>query len=437
MLIPVMVEQSTHGVSSEEQAGIRAEIDEAFRNQRELHSETRFQYTPTRRVPLLPVLLNLGALVVTAVAVVLLFVLFERDERALVEVSAAGAAAEARVLEQFRAEVDALLSEREREIARIQAELDRLSRLAPPAQRDQATAGRIAVLEAELERALEDERVLVREVDSATTLAGLQRLQQQERLMAAQLSAALARITELEAELAGFAERAAAPDPAAAPPHPRQTQPREPLIIGELAQEGPAELSDLRNAVRRLESDIERLQGERDRLTAERASLASRQSQLIDERDRLSAGTARLQNRVTQLERELASARSAEQYRAVLRARLDGLSRAVAGALVTAEPGREELLRKVEVKLEVLRILSTEPVRGSQPGLDSALEDYIDTLAAESRREGRIAGLREALELIERIGGSGTVGADIDGRFAASERAAVNRILSELGQLLR
>ncbi|TVR35723.1 MAG: hypothetical protein EA404_00500 [Spirochaetaceae bacterium] len=435
MLLKVMIEpngqpdelseiesdHATRGISSDEQADIQAEIEKAFLVQREAHDETRFRYTPLRRGALLPLLINLGALVLTAAAVLFLIALFERDERALAEVSAVGQTAQARLLEQFRADADAQLLQSEREIEQIRAELEQLRVQVPADQRDQATADRVAALEAELERALDQERVLLREVDSAETLSRLQRLQQQEELLAAQLSAALTRIGELEAELE------------------QQPEPLtpEPTVIRELPEDDVAELQQLRATVQQLEGEVERLSGERDELAAQHASLASRQTQLTAERDRLQAAMTRLQTTVSQLERDLTAARSTEQQRAALRARLDSVSGALDDARTAAAPGREELLGKVETKVEVLRILSTEPIRSRHPGLDRQLEDYLDTLAAESRREGRIGGLQEAVALLQRVSGSGPATADLEGRFAAAERAVVRDILQQLQQLLR
>ncbi|MFP4432266.1 MAG: hypothetical protein ACLFPV_13525 [Spirochaetaceae bacterium] len=393
-------DRATRGISSDEQAAVRGEIEQAFLVRREAHDEHRFRYTPLRRGALLPLLINLGALALTAGAVLFLIALFERDERSLAEVSAAGQTAQSRLLEQFRADADAQLLQSEREIQQIRAELEELRGQVPADQRDQTTAERVAALEAQLE--------------SAETLSSLQRLQRQEQLLAAQLSAALTRIGELEAELEQQ------PEPVTS----------EPPVVRELPEDNAAELLELRATAQQLEADIERLRAERDSLAAERASLASRQTQLTAERDRLLASLERL-------ERDLAAARTAEEQRAALRARLDSVSSALADARTAAAPGREELMGKVEAKVEVLRILSTEPIDSRYPGLDRQLEDYLDTLASESRREGRIAGLQEAVELLERVSGSNPATANLEGRFAAVERAVVQDILQELQQLLR
>lgn len=409
------------GISPDEHADIQAEIEKAFLARRGTHDETSFRYTPLRRGAVLPLLINLGALALTAGAVLFLVALFERDERRLVEVSAVGQTAQARLLEQFRADADAQLLQSEREIEQIRVELQQLREQAPADQRDQASADRLAALEAELADALEQERVLLREVDSAETLSRLQRLQQQEQLLAAQLSAALTRIRELEGELAQQPE---APAP-------------ESTVIRELPEEDAAELEELRTTVEQLETDVARLRSERDELAAQRASLASQQTQLTAERDRLQADVARLQRTVSQVERDLAAARSAEGRSAALRARLDSVTDALADARSADPPGREELLRKVEAKVEVLRILSTEPLSSRFPGLDRQLEDYFDSLAAESRREGRTVGLQEAVALLQRVSSSEPATANLERRFSEAERAVAQDILEELEQLLR
>ncbi len=412
-------DHATHGISSDEQADIQAEIEKTFLARHGAHDESRFRYAPLRRGALLPLLINVGALALTAGAVLFLIALFERDERRLADVSAVGQTAEARLLDQFRADADAQLQQSERDIEQIRAELQELLEQAPADQRDQATVDRVATLEAELEGALEEERVLLREVESAETLSRLQRLQRQEELLAAQLSAALTRIRELEAELSQQ------PEPSA----PEPTAP-EPTGTRDLSEGDPVELQQL-------EAELARLRGERDSLAAERASLAAQRTQLIAEGDRLRAGVSRLQSTVSQLERELATARSAEGRRAALRARLDSVTGALADARAATAPGRQEMLEKVEAKVEVLRILSTEPISSRHPGLDRQLEDYLDTLAAESRREGRTAGLQEAVALLQRVSGSGSATANLEGRFAEAEGAVAQDILQQLQLLLR
>lgn len=442
-------DQPGHGISAAEQEDIRGEIERAFRGERDRFSESRFGYTPMRRGVLLPAVLNGAALLVTIAAVLLLYGHFQREERVLAEIATEPSGTVAGLLEQFRADAALELSEREREIERIRTELAQLADRAAGPGVQEASRRRVAELEQRLAEVLEEEQRLAQEAMAVDALAALERVQQQERLLAAQLSGALLRIHELEADLQSLQDQLAASTEPPAPVVSAVERDPERVVVRELPEEEARELTELRARVpelRQLTAELQRerdalqeesnrqrtqldaLQGERDALQNERNTLAGREAQV---RTQLSV----LQVTVSRLERERETLAQAEQSRRELQGRVTALRRSLEAARATADPDRDEVLRAVESKLAVLEVLTAEPVRSRHPGLDGRLEEYLDTLADDARREGLIAGLREAVALIRR---AGTPRTDVisAGRYSVAERAIAVELVQELEQLL-
>ncbi|TVR04773.1 MAG: hypothetical protein EA403_04385 [Spirochaetaceae bacterium] len=401
---------NTIGIAPGELEAIRAQIDGVFGEKAPGATAERLNYTPQRSASVSLIVLNAAAIALTAAALFGLWTLLQPVESVSVAAVAppGESSAQAGLFERFREDAAVELSEREREIAGIRGELERLAAVEDGAPVDSATTARIATLEAALREAQEAERAAAQRVDSMDLLSRLQRSQQQEQLLATQLSVALGRITDLEGQLeaAEAAER-----PVAAPTEP--VQPREsPLdrraaqVEQELREQVELQLAEQQREAQQLRTERDRWQAEVVRLTAARDAIAA-------ERDALAGQRAQLRSR-------LASAAG------VLRV-----------APVAAEPSRNEVIDAVGSKVEVMSILSDEPIRSRHPGLDARLEQYLDALVTEARRAGRLEGLADARWLLQRAR-AGTISAgDFAGRFTETERRELQQLLSESEALVR
>ncbi|MGM0674187.1 MAG: hypothetical protein ACQETQ_05795, partial [Spirochaetota bacterium] len=63
----------------------------------------------------------------------------------------------------------------------------------------------------------------------------------------------------------------------------------------------------------------------------------------------------------------------------------------------------DEVIASVDVRLEVLEALRSEPVRSQQPNLDEEFEEYLDTFGRAHEREGAASALRDSVEQLEDI----------------------------------
>ena len=403
----------THGISAEEQREIRAEIEQAFAAasgaEAEAGSPLRAKL-PARRGLALPVGLNLGAVVVTVVALFVLFTLFEREEQALATVASGVLGGEAQLLEQFRAEAEAELTARDREIEQIRRELDRLAAEADSAvEPDAAALRRMAELEDELQTMIAERDAVALDGEALARLEELERLQRREELLEMQLAAALSQIEELERVVSRAEEESQA--------------------AAELARL-EAETGELQATIEAREAELEASEDERDQILAEREELSSELDRLRTDRSRLQASLARAQ-------REIATLRDEADSRATLREHLNAVSQELAAHPGATGPDREELLNAVESKVEVLTLLTSEPLRSRRPGLDRELERYHDALAEQHEREGRAAGLRQAADLVARVAAADDELALNEEDYGALERTELAELLERLATLLR
>ena len=432
-------QSGTIGIPPAELEDIRAHIDGVFSDKASDATSQLLDYTPRRSATAWLIALNLVAIALTAAALFGLWTLLEPVDAPEVDTEriAEDAPAQAGLFDRFRQDAAGELFEREREIAGIRAELDRLAAVGDEASVDEATAERIEALEAALRAAQEAELAAAQRLDSMDLLSRLQRAQQQEQLLATQLSVALGRISDLEQQLDDAASR-----PVTVPAEP--VEPREsPLdrraaqVEQELREQAELQLADLQREAQQLREEVARLTAERNAISAERdaiagqrASLQASQGQLIAERDRWQAATARL-------EREAATRAAADQQRAQLRSRLATAAASLGASPPAAEPSRNEVIEAVGSKVEVMSILSEEPIRSRHPGLDDRLEQYLDALVAESRRTGRLEGLADANWLLQRARGGALSAGDLAGRFTAAERRELQQLLAESEALAR
>ena len=434
-------QSSTIGIPSGELEAIRAQIDGVFSEKASGSTAERLNYTPQRSATASLIALNATAIALTAAALFGLWTLLQPVEAAAVaSVGTAGESpAQTGLFERFRADAAVELSEREREIAGIRAELDRLAETGDGASVDPATTARIAALEAALREAQEAELAAAQRVESMDLLSRLQRSQQQEQLLATQLSVALGRIADLEGRLeaAEAASRSvAAPSEPVAPresPLDRRAvqveQERREQVELQLAEQ-QREAQQLRDEVARLTAERNAISAERDAIAGQRAALQASQGQLIAERNRWQAEAGRL-------EREGAARVAADQQRAQLRSRLATAAASLGASPPAAEPSRNEVIDAVGSKVEVMSILSEEPIRSRHPGLDDRLERYLDALVTESRRTGRMAGLADANWLLQRARAGSLTADDLAGRFTAAERRELQQLLAESEALAR
>jgi hypothetical protein len=147
-------------ISFDEQVEIIGQINEVLsRNRLQITADT-FSFTPRKRGTLTPALINAGAVFVLLLGGFLLLFFFNRQERSLVSPAATVLTAEAKVLEAFKRQSQQQLSEKNREITRIQARLEELRQEKERLrlQSEVEIRRRETELRAELQRQLEAER---------------------------------------------------------------------------------------------------------------------------------------------------------------------------------------------------------------------------------------------------------------------------------------
>ena len=188
-------------ISFDEQIEIIGEINDVVeRNRLEIRPDT-FDFTPRKPGALVPILVNVLAVVVVILASLLLVGIFDQREQVLTGRTAALVTAESMIIGALREESQAELNAKDREIAQIRTRLEELrgerERLA--LDMDLRVREREVELRAALERELEAERRRLQEAGVST--AGIQQ----------QLSALEARLgDERQRELAEFQRQAAA-----------------------------------------------------------------------------------------------------------------------------------------------------------------------------------------------------------------------------------
>ncbi len=248
------------GISVEDREAALAQVEQAVARDREAASPESLAFRPRRRGTLLPLLVNLFALVVIAGGIVLALSLSRRTEQELAAGPVTLLSAEGKVLETLRAESRRELEGKDQEIAAIR---DRLAGIEGERQRvreaaDAVIRGREEDLAESFSRVLAEERARL-------TAAGLSEDAIAKKLFSFESRERLS----MEETLAAFREQQQA------------ELARKEQAIQALQAESQAELS-------RAQSDRSRLQEESSRRQAE-LEAGYRQKQLSLEQDKAAA----------------------------------------------------------------------------------------------------------------------------------------------------
>jgi len=147
-------------LSFDEQVEIIGQINRVVAKNKIQITDDTFNFSARKRGVLIPLLINLGALVMLMTAGFYLIRYFDRQEASLVTESAGFLTAEAKLIAAVKQESEARLSEKDREIATIRGRLEELDAERRRLQLESETQvrEREALLQADLERLLEEER---------------------------------------------------------------------------------------------------------------------------------------------------------------------------------------------------------------------------------------------------------------------------------------
>lgn len=447
----------------EEREEIARRIERAVE---EHHTELRpdsLRPTPRKRDAILPILVNVAGIVLLLAGGYVLVELFRTEEVALVADLSHISSAEGRLLSELRRESQERLSSKEAEIARVENQLNdarsELARLRAASQRRFQNLEERLVSEAEAEMEGERERLADQPLsaeDRAARMAEFRalrraRLERDLEVLESQIDAEIAgeeetlreRISEYEARLAAAGEERAATASLPAPADEGDDAQRRLAELSadrETAQLILDQLVELYGRIRSLMIDEDYAEAGRQvaalrsylesgpitrvaELSKRReielylvgvleAQLANRhfaqRARAIDEetealvrrlRDELSASTARVEAAEAQLEaarERLSGGGELDQQLGAYRAAFENRSR----DMQEATP-----LELLEAKLEILRIVSSQPVRNEFPDLYDSLNGFFDTLADAERTTAVRAALGELRRLLREISG--------------------------------
>jgi colicin import membrane protein len=363
-------------ISAEEQVQIIGQINEVLaRNRIQIQPDT-FRYTPKRKGSPIPLLINLGALAVLALAAYLLFSYFNREEQALVRPATAVLSAEAKLLQTFKRESEAQLAEKDQEISAIRGHLDDLRREAERVRLDsEAQIRRREVeLKAELARQLEAERRRLEQSGIAAANVEQQLRSLEERLRA-----------ENQRQLEQFQAQASAELSA----RERELADREAQYRQQLQGFQQDRLA-LEQQLREREADMEaRRQSETAALERERSRTAQELATLTDLRRREQAALDQIAGSYSRI----SSAMRARQYDTALGelAALEGFLGQEAIVALPAVQSRLGVERFVISSLRALVDKERAPPAGAGPeaARAQALLASVAASAAEAQRLAR------------------------------------------------
>ena len=394
-------------VSGEERQKILDDIEALFRSQRPQAQAHR----PGKRLNglALPMAANAVAIVFVA-ACILAFVLSGAGSfGSLGRGASDNLAAEGLIIEQVRQEAGEALSERERRIAEIQAELDRLSRARQVEALDKAASaqpGPSPGAEAQ-EEALREELAAL-QAASAVSLADLDRRRSQTDFLLAELRGVysesrslatkgqFAEARELSASGAAIVRQLSASDEGLQELAPLLNEGGaaldEALRIA-AAQPASAELAAMAERLRQI--DLERqglrneLEGMRRSMTASEADKAALDAARGDAQERM----AQLEKQAAELTQALAArTRQDDERNVAYRLAFQRLEAALAETpayLSGKGPADDErILSILEEKLELREEAAAEAELRPGSGLYDKLDRYLADMAAEERRQG-------------------------------------------------
>lgn len=215
-----LLEESDSGVSEEEHSAILAQIEELLGGSEGLEHGEEFRYNPLHRGAIFPILINIGVILCTILALVLIYTSHNRQQRSLISSDRTISTTEGSLLREYREETEEELSEREREISSIRTELNSLEseKRQLEAETKMIIQEKTAELEGELERQLEAERARLSSAgtDAEATQQRLSELREEiaashreelEELQAESEAAIEAKDAEIQAEIAGYEDQ--------------------------------------------------------------------------------------------------------------------------------------------------------------------------------------------------------------------------------------
>ena len=160
---------------------------------------------------------------------------------------------------------------------------------------------------------------------------------------------------------------------------------------------------------------IERIPGLETKITVLESQLETRENANQEQRDRiefLNSEINRLTKKTEDNARELLSLNSyktqAENERSARDELIEDLNRLKNSYIernASVVPSEDPLtvLELLETKLALRRIASTEPIKSDYPDLYQNLENYLDTLVAESRSEARLSTLISINDMLDSV----------------------------------
>ncbi len=216
-----------------------------------------------------------------------------------------------------------------------------------------------------------------------------------------------ARITELERELERA--RAEARESARQAREAGSQQPESPRIA-ELELELQRLRAQARGSAERAREAQAEAQESETRLREAQAEAQESQAQLRESQGQARQAEAQaraLEERVSGLQDELARTQSEAQERGELVRRIGLLRERYAGILAEVEsrgaPDRETMLSLLQAKLQVQRLLDSEPIRAQHPDLYDRLDRYLQALVDEKGRETETAILTDLNALLDAL----------------------------------
>lgn len=213
---PDLASIRSEDISFDEQIEIIGQINEVLEKNRIEITPDTFAFTPKKQGNLIPLLINVGAVLILLAGAFSLLSYFNREERSLISESATVLSAEGKLIEALREESEEQLNQKDQQIAEIQDRLENLRTQAETAKLD--TEARILEredqLRAELEAELAAERQKLRAEGLSASVINDQLRRLEQRLTAENQSqlAAFRRqseeeLAEKEAELAALEEQ--------------------------------------------------------------------------------------------------------------------------------------------------------------------------------------------------------------------------------------
>lgn len=455
--------ESEHGISEQERAEIRTQLDSFVARREPVNRDDQLHYEARHRRDILPAIIGIGSVLSGIAAAVALFVVFERQEQTLLADAASTDTAEAQLLEEFRAEAEQRLAAQEGEIARIRDELSSLEveRDTAIQEAEVEFLRREAELKAGLDRELAAERsrleqeglsgerleTRLTDVETELTAQHTAELEQVRTEHEASIAEREARLETLESAYRRGVEQLSRFDELSVQTTGELTEQRSEeevsvrllteryeraigmLVAGDYAEAHTA-LQQIGAAQEDEEAEHPSLTRDRTPVSRELITALSRLSEIEQENPAalaaraetsearvrtLEAELAGADRTISRLDQQLSEARStirhnrqaateAQERIDELRSELRSVHNELAAEASTLRDGSNdlgEIFASVDIRLEILDALRSEPVRREYPELDEAFESYLDAFARAHERDGSATALARAANRLE------------------------------------